>query len=107
MKPERIFEDDVRARLSQIWQIQFTKQKLVLPGGDRNRPQEYDLVSPDRQHIGEVKWFEHERRPGAKTPEVDAKIWLLQIAKRTLQPERVFLVTNKPGQVVIEKEVKS
>ena len=107
MKPEVKFENDVRARLSQIWQMQFAKQNLVLPGSDPNRPQEYDLVSPDRLHIGDVKWFAHDRDPGAKIQEVEAKIWLLQIAKRTLQPERVFLVTNKAGKAVIEKAVKS
>lgn len=107
MLPQTKFEDDVRVRLSQIWQIQFTKQKLVLPGGDPSRPQEFDLVSSDRQYIGEVKWFMHERDPGAKIPETLAKIWLLQIAQRTLQPERIFLVTTKSGKVVIEKDVKS
>ena len=86
-------EDHVRAKLSDDFSAEFTKQYLVLPGGGRH---EFDAVSDDRQFIASIKSASGRtsggRHPAAKVKDCIAELYYLSL----VNAQRRALILTTP-----------
>jgi hypothetical protein len=73
-KESREFQKEVQAFLTNHWNKKFSEGKINISGVDKT----FDLVSEDKEYIGDVKYYKNIKVPAAKWSTIAEYVWLLE-----------------------------
>ena len=90
-KESQEFQKEVQVFLTNHWNKKFSEGKININGVEKT----FDLVSEDKEYIGDVKYYKNIKVPAAKWSTIAEYVWLLE----KTNAKKIFLVFGKDVDV--------